>query len=330
MNTNIQTEISPNPKIAVVIPCYKVTPHILEVLSNIGHNVARIYVIDDHCPDHSGQLVEEKCNDPRVRVLYHRENKGVGGATMTGYRAALNDHMDIVVKVDGDGQMDPKYISTLVKPITKGQADYTKGNRFFSYEHVSGMPLMRLVGNGVLSFFSKLSSGYWDVFDPTNGFTAIHRTALALLPLDKISNGYFFESDMLFRLNGIRAVVIDVPIKAIYGDEESNLKAHKILMPFLLGHTKNFMKRIAYSYFIRDVSFASLELLLGCCFLIFGLAYGGLNWLEYISTNTYAPGGVVMLSALTIIVGMQLVLSAINFDIQNVPKWPLQILQDDT
>lgn len=266
MNTNIQTEISPNPKIAVVIPCYKVTPHILEVLSNIGHNVARIYVIDDHCPDHSGQLVEEKCNDPRVRVLYHRENKGVGGATMTGYRAALNDHMDIVVKVDGDGQMDPKYISTLVKPITKGQADYTKGNRFFSYEHVSGMPLMRLVGNGVLSFFSKLSSGYWDVFDPTNGFTAIHRTALALLPLDKISNGYFFESDMLFRLNGIRAVVIDVPIKAIYGDEESNLKAHKILMPFLLGHTKNFMKRIAYSYFIRDVSFASLELLLGCCF----------------------------------------------------------------
>jgi dolichol-phosphate mannosyltransferase len=330
MNPLPQTDLSSSQKIAVVIPCYRVTKHILDVLSRMGNNVDRIYVVDDCCPDNSGQLVEEKCSDVRVSVIYHPENKGVGGATITGYRAALQDDMDIVVKVDGDGQMDPKYISILVKPIIKGQADYTKGNRFFSYEHVGDMPLMRLLGNGVLSFFSKVSSGYWNIVDPNNGYTAIHKTALRLLPLDKISNDYFFESDMLFRLNSMRAVVVDIPMKSIYEDEESNLRSHRVIFPFLAGHCKNFFKRIAYNYFIRDISFATLELIFGTIFLAFGSIYGGLNWIQHISTDTYAPGGVVMLAAITVIIGLQLMLSAINYDIQNVPKMPLQLLQDDT
>lgn len=318
------------PKIAVVIPCYQVSRHILDVLARIGGVVTRIYVVDDQCPENSGKLVENSSSDSRVTVLYNATNLGVGGATLAGYKAALQDGMDIVVKLDGDGQMDPKFIPALIKPILKGQADYTKGNRFFSYEHIGSMPMHRLLGNSALSFFSKVSSGYWNIIDPNNGYTAIHKTALRLLPLEKISNDYFFESDMLFRLNSMRAVVIDVPMKAIYGDEVSNLKAHKVLLPFLAGHGKNFAKRIAYNYFIRDVSFASLEMVFGFLFLLFGISYGGLNWIQYFSSNTYAPGGVVMLSALTVIVGLQLSLSAINYDIQNVPKWPLQLLQDDS
>jgi len=318
-----------HPKIAVVIPCYKVSRHILEVLAGIGDAVSHIYVIDDQCPENSGKLVEDRSIDRRIKVLYNAANLGVGGATITGYRAALQDNADIVIKLDGDGQMNPALITALVKPIIKGQADYTKGNRFFSYEHVGDMPVTRLLGNGILSFFCKVSSGYWNIVDPNNGFTAIHRSALQLLPLDKISNDYFFESDMLFRLNSMRAVVIDVPMKAIYGDEVSNLRTHRIMLPFLTGHCKNFFKRIAYNYFIRDVSFATLEMIFGFIFLVFGATYGGLNWIQYLSSNTYAPGGVVMLSALTIIVGLQLMLSAINYDIQNVPKWPLQLLQDD-
>lgn len=316
-------------KIAVVIPCFRVARHILGVLEGITFPVARIYVVDDACPEGSGKLVEESVSDPRVTVIRNPVNLGVGGAMLAGYRAALRDGMDIVVKMDGDGQMDPALIPALVRPIVKGHADYTKGNRFFSYEHLGNMPPLRLFGNGILSFFTKVSSGYWNIFDPNNGYTAIHRTALQLLPLDKISNDYFFESDMLFRLNSIRAVVVDIPMRAVYGDESSSLRASRVLLPFLRGHGRNFAKRVVYSYFVRDISIASLELVFGLMFLLFGLVYGGINWIASVASNVLAPGGVVMLSALTVIVGIQFLLSAINYDIQNVPRLPLQLLQDD-
>src|SRR5262249_39074317 len=157
----------------------------------------------------------------------HEQNQGVGGAVMSGYRAAIADGMAVVVKVDGDGQMDGSLIPYFVAPIINGEADYTKGNRFFDLEQINQMPPMRLFGNAVLSLMTKLSSGYWNLFDPTNGFTAIHVDAARHLPFDKISKRYFFETDMLFRLNTINAVVVDVPMDASYGDEVSNLKISK-------------------------------------------------------------------------------------------------------
>ena len=154
-------------KIAVVIPCYRVRDRILGVLQKIGPEIDVIYVIDDCCPEQAGQHVAENCHDPRVRVIRHQQNLGVGGATMTGYRAAVQDGMDVVVKIDGDGQMDPALVPSFVAPILDGRADYTKGNRFYDPEDLKGMPVVRLVGNAVLSFMSKASSGYWNVFDPT-------------------------------------------------------------------------------------------------------------------------------------------------------------------
>ena len=184
ITTNSSFEIAP--KIAVVIPCFKVCKHITNVLDNIGAEVSCIYVIDDCCPDKTGWHVERTNKDSRVNVIYHKENKGVGGAVMTGYQTAIDDDMDIIVKVDGDGQINPRLISTLVYPILEGEADYTKGNRFFNLEKISSMPKIRLVGNAALSLMNKLSSGYWDLFDPTNGFTAIKSEVANILPFSKI------------------------------------------------------------------------------------------------------------------------------------------------
>ena len=201
-------------RIAVVIPSYRVKKHILEVISGIGNEVERIYVVDDLCPEQSGDFVEAHCDDPRVRIIRHEVNQGVGGAVMSGYRAAIEEGVDIIVKVDGDGQMDPSLIPYFVEPIISGNADYTKGNRFFDLESVRAMPRIRLFGNAVLSFMTKMSSGYWDLFDPTNGYTAIHADVAKHLPFEKISKRYFFETDILFRLNTVRAVVVDMPMEA--------------------------------------------------------------------------------------------------------------------
>src|SRR5215208_5561111 len=165
--------INKSPCVAVVIPAFRVSRQVLGVISQIGEEVHRIYVVDDACPEGSGDLVQAQCPDPRVKVLRHQVNGGVGAAVITGYRAAVQDGADIIVKVDGDGQMDPALLHDFVAPIAAGQADYTKGNRFFNLEGLERMPRTRLIGNGILSFMNKVSSGYWDIFDPTNGYTAV-------------------------------------------------------------------------------------------------------------------------------------------------------------
>lgn len=306
--------------VSVVIPSYKVKRHILSVIDRIGPEVHQIYVVDDCCPDGSGAFVSEKCTDPRVRVLKNAQNTGVGGAVMAGYRAAIADGADIIVKVDGDGQMDPALLPQFIAPIVDGWADYTKGNRFYNLTHIHRMPKLRLVGNAVLSFMSKASTGYWNVFDPTNGYTAIDSRVAAHLPFDKISNRYFFETDMLFRLNTLRAVVADIPMDAVYGEEESNLKISQILGEFLGKHARNLFKRIIYNYFLRDTTAATFELLFGIALLLFGSVYGAVNWVSSYNQHITTPTGTIMLSALPVIVGLQLILAFLNFDVANLPS----------
>lgn len=311
-----------NNRIAVVIPCYKVTRHVLEVIASIGNEVMAIYVVDDACPEGSGKHVETHCLDQRVRVVYHECNQGVGGAVMTGYRAAIADGAEVIVKLDGDGQMDASLIPNFIEPILAGEADYTKGNRFFDLEEIRAMPKVRLFGNAVLSLMTKLSSGYWDLFDPTNGYTAIHADVARHLPFSKISQRYFFETDILFRLNTLRAVVIDVPMDAQYGDEVSNLKISKIVGEFLVKHTRNFIKRIFYNYYLRDLSLASIELPLGLVLLLAGTGFGLYHWLESAHEGVATPAGTVMLAALPILMGLQFVLAFLGSDIASVPRRP--------
>ena len=313
------------PKIAVVIPCYKVRNHILGVITQIGPEVDRIYVVDDCCPDGSGDFVERRGRDERVTVIRNPENQGVGGAVMTGYQAAIGEGMDIIVKVDGDGQMDPSLIPDFVAPIVAGYADYTKGNRFFDLEEIRAMPKLRIFGNAALSFMTKLSSGYWDLFDPTNGYTAIHTDVARHLPFTKISRRYFFETDMLFRLNLLRAVVIDIPMDAKYGDEVSNLKASKIIGEFFFKHLRNFGKRIFYNYYLRDMSLASFELPIGALMIAFGTLCGIVQWISALQSGIPTTAGTVMLLSLPIIIGIQFILAFIGYDISSVPKRPFHL-----
>lgn len=310
--------------IAVVIPCFRVKQQISSVLAGIGAEVTKIYVVDDACPERSGDHVQRTCADPRVVVLFHAHNQGVGGAVVTGYRHALMDGAVIVVKLDGDGQMDPNLIPGLVAPLVAGSADYTKGNRFFLLEDLQQMPALRLFGNAVLSLVNKIASGYWDTMDPTNGFTAIHRKALEALPLDKLDQRFFFESDMLFRLNTIRAVVRDVPMKAAYLGEKSNLKPARVMVEFPLKYLSRFVKRIFYNYFLRDFNAGTLQFLFGVFLISIGGAFGLTKWYESVSSGVPATAGAVMLAALPILLGFQLIISAINYDISNVPKAAIQ------
>ncbi|MEE1610160.1 glycosyltransferase family 2 protein [Microvirga sp. CF3016] len=312
-------------KTAAIIPCYKVRAQVLTVVSELIGRVDKIFVIDDKCPQGSGQIVQEHFPDSStVKVVFHDQNQGVGGAVATGYKAALAENFDICIKLDGDGQMDPGYIDVLIAPILHKEADYTKGNRFYEIEYLQTMPPMRIFGNAVLSLVNKCSTGYWNIMDPTNGYTAIHSTALRMINFDKVAKRYFFESDMLFRLSSIRAVVRDTPMPSVYGNETSNLKISRVLVDFPSRYLVNFFKRFFYNYILRDISPATLESMLGSVLTITGTAYGAYNWINAGFSGSPTPTGTVMLVALMVILGAQLLLAALAYDINNVPKDPLQ------
>jgi dolichol-phosphate mannosyltransferase len=257
-------------------------------------------------------------------VLRNPQNRGVGGAVMTGYRMALERQMDIVVKIDGDGQMDPGLLPLFVEPLVTGIADYTKGNRFYRPESIRSMPVVRLIGNAGLSFLTKASSGYWRIMDPTNGYTAIHVAALRLLPLEKIAERYFFESDLLFRLYNVRAVALDIPMDSVYEGETSSLSVKKVLVPFFIKNLRNMVKRSIYTYFIRDFNVASIMTLAGLPLFLFGVAFGVAAWVANASEGRPASAGTVMIAALPIIVGLQFLLTALSYDLSNQPQVPLQ------
>ena len=199
--------------------------------------------------------------------------------------------------------------NSVLMTLIKGEADYVKGNRFHALGSVSGMPKSRLLGNFLLSFASKLSSGYWNIFDPTNGFTAIHADAARALPLSKISHGYFFESDMLFYLGLLRAVVRDIPMEAYYGSETSGIRIPMVVPEFIFKHYVNTCRRIFITYFLRETNVATLQLILGKLLLLFGIVFGTINWINSQTTGINASAGTVVLAALPIIVGSQLVIA---------------------
>jgi len=313
-------------RIAVVLPCYKSRKQVLDVIARIGPQVFLIVAVDDGCPMATGDHIVNHCGDPRVVVVWNKTNLGVGGAVTHGYRVAADRGADIVVKIDSDGQMDPELLPRIAHPIVAGLADYSKGNRFFNVEDVREMPWMRMFGNAGLSFLTKLSTGYWTIFDPTNGYTAVHRRALEMLPLDKIDRSFFFESDILFRLYLVGAVVVDVPIRARYADEESNLRIARVAIPFFLKNMRNFFKRLLYRYFLRDMNLGSLELLVGSFLLLFGMVFGASEWISSAVAGRPATAGTVMLAGLPTLAGLQMILGFFSFDFMAVPRVPVQAI----
>lgn len=303
----------------VVIPAYRAAATILPVIAAIGPEVELIVVVDDGCPEGTAVSLASQCSDPRVVSLLHHTNEGVGGAFLTGMRHAIERGADIIVKVDADGQMDPAQIAALIRPIENGLADYVKGDRFFFLTNATSMPSARLFGNLALSFMAKLSTGYWTVMDPTNGFFAIHARVAELLDEERIAKRFFFETDLLFHLGMIRAKVVEFPMRANYGNEVSNLRVSRQLAPFLAGHIRNTLRRILYRYFFREFSLASLQLVGGTALFGFGLVFGLYHWWSA-APDQLVPTGTIMISALTFLIGFQLLLSFLNYDISSSPR----------
>lgn len=306
----------------LIVPCYRVKDHVARVITRTPAWVEGIVCVDDACPDGTGDFIRAEITDPRVHVVALSANQGVGGATLAGYAEAERRGGRILVKVDGDDQMDMSYLSQLIAPILLGEADYAKGNRFTSISHLQTMPGVRVFGNAALSFAAKVSTGYWNVFDPTNGFTAIEASIARLVMEKRVSRRFFFETDLLYHLGTLRAVVRDVPMPARYGDEVSNIRIGAIIGPFAIKHMTNFIQRILGQYFVRDFNVATMELLAGAGLFLFGLIYG-LHWIAVRDLSQAASAGVVMTAALPVIVGVQLLLQAMNFDVSNVPSRPI-------
>lgn len=312
------------PKVAAIIPCYRAAATIESVLAGIGAEVTAIYCVDDASTDDTARVLEQMAaHDKRIRIVRRAVNGGVGAAMVDGYRAAIADGMGILVKIDSDGQMDPALIADFIAPILTGQADYVKGNRFFNPDTVGEMPAKRVIGNAGLSFLTKLSTGYWDLFDPTNGYTAIHAGVAGALPLELLHGRFFFESDLLFRLSTIQARVIELPLMAQYNAPNSHLNELRCLVTFPGLHGRNLLKRIAYNYFLRNFSLASVNLVLGILLTAFGLTFGVTEWVRSAQTGVLATTGTVMLSALPFLLGIQLLLSFLAHDMAMTPREPV-------
>ena len=304
--------------IAVVIPAYQVARHIEHVVRRLPGFVRHVIVVDDGSTDETRHKLMPLLGE-RVRLACHRKNQGVGGAMLTGYALALELGATVVVKVDGDDQMDPAQLERLVVPIINGEADYTKGTRFIHTHDLTQMPVVRRLGNLGLTFLTKAASGYWNMFDPTNGYTAIHATLLRLINTKVIARDYFFETSMLLEMRRLGAVVVDVPMPARYGQEESSLSAGRALFSFpprLLG---GFWRRVGQQYFLHDFNAASVLMLLGLPLFLFGWTWGAVHWYVSATQQQLASTGTVLIAVLPIIVGIQFLTQALALDIASVP-----------
>lgn len=295
--------------------------HIETVVREIPIFVNWIITVNDCSKDATSNILNTLAQtDSRLQVIHHSANQGVGGAMQTGYQRAIELDADVVVKMDGDGQMDAANILLLIQPILEGKSDFSKGNRFRDFKALRSMPLLRRIGNLGLSFMIKAASGYWNIFDPTNGFTAVEGEMLKRLELCKLHNRYYFETSMISELYLHNAVIQDVPMKARYGDEVSGLSVGKTLFEFPPKLLYTFSRRILLKYFLYDFNLGSLYLISGGPIFLFGLVYGLVKYKFYLELGVGAPTGTVVIPTLMIILGFQLLLAGLAFDVANYPK----------
>jgi glycosyltransferase involved in cell wall biosynthesis len=306
-------------RITTVVPAHNEALLIGKVAQTMPELVDHIVIVDDCSQDGTAEAALAS-GEARVIVLRTPSTQGVGGAMVLGFRKALELESQIVVKMDGDGQMPAEYLPSLLDAITDQGYDYAKGNRFLAGEALALMPRHRIFGNVVLTFMTKLASGYWHIFDPQNGYIAIKADALQFLDLEHIHRGYFFENDMLIHLNFFGLRVKDVAIPARYGEEESGINLFKVssTFPFLL--LRRFFHRIYQKYVLRDFSPIALFLLLGFILLCWSAVFGTYVWIRSAIADHATPTGTIMLVVLPLILGFQLVLQAIVLDIQETPK----------
>lgn len=290
------------------------------VIETMPDYVDHIVIVDDCSPDDTSGAVARH-DDPRVVLVRHEVNQGVGGAIITGHRTALALGSDVNVIMAGDAQMDPQYLPALLDKVTDEGYGFAKANRFYSPESFDGMPSYRVFGNIVLSFMTKMASGYWNLFDPQNGYTAVRAEVLERVPLERVAKRYSFENDLLTHLNILQVPAVDVPIPAVYGDEVSSIKLRRVVPELIHRLTVGFWSRIWYRYVLWSFSPIALLLFLGIALFVFGVAVS--VWMVFqIMASVIATAATVMLAALPLMVGTQMLISALQLDIQATPSTP--------
>jgi dolichol-phosphate mannosyltransferase len=304
--------------LALVVPAHNEALHIGAVLSSIPAWVSRIIVVDDASTDDTSAIVVA-LRDRRVRLIQHDTNRGVGGAMQTGYRAALEEGYDLVGKLDGDGQMRADELGRLVEPFRLGLADYTKGNRFYFINAARTMPPHRSFGNTVLTFLTKLASGYWHVYDPQCGYTVVRSAFLRLLDVDDLPSDYFFENDMLIKLNALGARVVDVPTSTIYGQEVSGVRVGRVIFAFPMRLIWRGTRRFWRKNLVTDFGAIATLSLIGLVLIIPGIFFGAYHWWLSATTGQIATTGTVMIAVLPIILGVQLGLQALVLSVLSSP-----------
>ncbi len=310
--------------IVVVIPAYKVEKQIVRTLAQIPLYIRYIIVVNDASPDNTEKNISQAQKlDDRIILISHEENKGVGGAMVSGFRKAIELEAQIVIKIDGDGQMSSYDLLPLLEPLILGESDYTKGNRFQDFSALKAMPLFRQIGNMGLSFLVKAATGYWNCFDPTNGFLAIRQEVLAVLPLERLHRRFFFETSLLGELYILNAVIQDIPYPAVYAEETSNLSIKRTLLEFPPKLISILFRRTWVKKFLFNFGMDAIYLASGIPMLIFGFSFGIIKWIKYARLGVPAPTGTIMIPVMLIMLGFQLILAAVNIDLEATPKEPL-------
>lgn len=299
-------------RIGVVVPAYNEELLIEETINGIPGYVSRIYLIDDGSTDRTPEIVRT-FTDPRIVLVRHEKNKGVGAAIIHGYRLALEDNMDMVAVMAGDNQMDPGQLPRLLMPIIEGRADYTKGNRLISRDFTRGMSRWRLIGNTLLTLITKIGSGYWHISDPQNGYTVISRQALEVLNLDSIYTYYGYCNDLLVKLNTYGFRALDVPMPSRYGGEKSKIRYGRYIVKVAPMLFRGFLWRLKTKYVV--LGFNPLVLFYGAGMVL--LPSGLLLCLFVIAEwilGSPVSSGVSLFAALITLTGFELLLFAMVFD----------------
>jgi len=308
-----------NHSIAVVIPCYKVEKQIQKVVKEIPDFVTSIILVNDASPDNTGEILENLATEnSKIKALHHTKNQGVGGSMITGFKEAIEQNIEVVVKIDGDGQMDINYLDKLLNAIFIGKYNFAKGNRFFDQKMLRKMPAIRRIGNIGMGFLIKMASGYWNIFDPTNGFFCIHNSVLNKIDFNRLSKRFFFESSLMIELYYTGAKIKDIAMPAIYAEEKSNLSVLKTLFTFPPKLFKSFLRRIWLRYFVYDFNISSLYIFFGTPLFFFGIIFGIINWINYAKIQTATPTGTIMIAVISLVLGFQMILAAIQYDISAV------------
>lgn len=318
----------PRTRVVCVIPAYRAAATIASVVLGVLQHVDLVIVVDDACPQNTGAVTQAAfAANPAVEVVFRASNGGVGAAMKTGLARALEVDADIIIKLDADGQMDPSFIPLMTRFFNRDATlAYIKGNRFFDVRVLHKMPVGRLWGNAILSLLTKFTAGYWNIIDPTNGYVAFNARVLRMLPWQSFSDSYFFEISVLSELGLRRLPIVELEMPTIYTSAPSSLSIARIILDFPPKLARLFIRRLVVQYFVFDLNLGTLCGLSGLLLMLFGFGFGAYEWWLGFVTHIPRATGIIVMAMLPFLIGFQLLLNALMYDVQMSQKTDHQFL----